>query len=277
MSAQTWLPLRPMTFGEVLDTAIALLRRRALVMLGAAAVLAGGEQLVLASLRASAGLQAPYFWPESDFTTWWLLIALGLAIEAAIITLLGGLAGAALLPALTDRPLRTRQLWRAARPPATALTAIINGCLCGGAAVVAFVPWIFVYGLTGLAAPALVIDRSGNPFSAVARSAGLASGNALRGSWIRVGAYLSWFAVRLAFGSGWIAILTSLTGASPQTWYWAVPIAWGLADTVAYATLACVDAVLLVESRIRAEGLDIALDRAHSRGEDATAVLVHHR
>jgi hypothetical protein len=277
MSAQTWLPLRPMTVGEVLDTAVALLRRRALVLLGASAVLAAGEQIVLLPLRAAAGLQPPYFWPHSNVTGWWLLTALGFGIEATIITLLGGLAAAALLPALTGRPLRNRQLWRTARPVATVVTAVISGGLCGVAAVAGFVPWIFAYGLTGPAAPALVVDRSGNPFSAIGRAAGLASGNGMRACWIRLAAYLSWFAVRLAFGAGWIAILTSLTGAGPQSWYWVVPIAWGLADMVAYATLACVDAVLLVETRIRGEGLDIALGRARSRGEDLAGVLVHRR
>lgn len=272
MSAQSWLPLRPMTFGEVLDTAIALLRRRALVLLGAAAVLAAGEQVLLAPLRAAIGVTAPYFWAAGDLTRWWLLAALGFGLEATIITLLGGLAAAALLPELTGRPLRRGQLWRAARPVATAATAIINGGLCGAAAAACFVPWIFVYGLTGPAAPALVIDRAGNPVRAIGRGLRLASGHGMRGGWIRVTAYLIWFAVRLAFGSGWIAILTSLTGDSPQSWYWVVPIAWGLADMLAYATLACVDAVLLVETRVRFEGLDLALGRA--RGEDASSVLV---
>jgi hypothetical protein len=169
--------------------------------------------------------------------------------------------------------MRDRQLWRTARPVATVLTAVINGGLCGVAAIAGFVPWIFAYGLTGPAAPALVIDRSGNPFSALSRAARLAAATGLRGCWIRLVAYLSWFAIRIAFGVGWIAILTSLTGAGPQSWYWAVPAAFALADTAAYATLACVDAVLLVETRIRTEGLDIALSRAASRGDDAAAVL----
>jgi hypothetical protein len=41
---------------------------------------------------------------------------------------------------------------------------------------------------------------------------------------------------------------------------------------LAYATLACLDAVLLVETRIRFEGLDLALGRA--RGEEVLSVLV---
>jgi hypothetical protein len=132
-----------------------------------------------------------------------------------------------------------------------------------------------VYGLFGLGAPALVIDRSGNPFSALARSARLASRAGLRACWIRLAAYLTWFAIRFALGTGWIAMIFAVTGSSPHRLFWAVPIAWALANTVAYAALACVDAVLLVETRIRTEGLDIAIGRARSRGEDEAAVLVY--
>ena len=58
VSAQGELPLRPMTLGELLDAAMALLRRRALLLFCASAVLATGEQLVLAPLR-SRGLSVP--------------------------------------------------------------------------------------------------------------------------------------------------------------------------------------------------------------------------
>jgi hypothetical protein len=273
MSAPREIPLRPMTLGELLDAAVSVLRRRARLLLGSAAVLAVAEQVVLAPLRGRAGLAAPYYLPSHDFAAWWLVVGLGFAIEATIITLLGALAAGAVVPALLGRPVRDRALWRSSRPVATVLTAVIFGGACGSAAVAGFLPWIFVYGLFGLAAPALVIDRSGNPFSALARSARLASRSGLRGCWVRIAAYLVWFAIRFALGAGWIAVLSSFSGSWPRWLLVAVPVAWALADTVAYAALACVDAVLLVESRVRSEGLDIAIGRARSRGEDESAVL----
>lgn len=275
MREQPELPLRPMTLGELLDTAMSLLRRRALPLLCAGAVLAAAEQLVLAPLRAAAGLTAPYFLPAGNLSGWWGLTALGFAMEATVITLLGALAAAGAVPALLGRQVKDRALWRSSRAAATVVTAILFGGACGVAAFVGFLPWIFVYGLFGLAAPALVIDRSGNPFSALARSARLASRAALRACWIRLVAYLTWFAIRFALGTGWIAIVYTVTGSTPHRLFWAVPIAWALANTVAYAALACVDAVLLVETRIRTEGLDIAIGRARSRGEDEAAVLVY--
>jgi hypothetical protein len=274
MSARREIPLRPMTLGELLDAAVSLPRRRPRPLLSAAAVLAVAEQVVLAPLRERAGLSAPYFLPEHDIAGWWLLTGLGFAIEATIITLLGALAAGGMASALLGRPVRDRALWRTCRPVATVLTAVIFGGACGAAALAGFLPWIFGYGLLGLAAPALVVDRSGNPFSALARSARLTSRSGLRGCWVRIAAYLTWFAIRFALGAGWIAVLTSFSGSWPQWLLLAVPVAWALADTVAYAALACVDAVLLVEIRVRTEGLDIALARARSRGENETAVLV---
>jgi len=274
MPAQPELPLRPMTLGELLDAAVSLLRRRALLLLCAAAVLATAEQLVLAPLREAAGLSPPYYWPAGDAGAWAALSALGFAMEATIIALLGSLAAAAAVPALLGRAVRDRALWRSTRPFATVVTAILAGGACGVAAIAGFLPWILVYPIVGLAIPALVIDRAGNPFSALARSVRLSSRAGLRACWIRLAAYLSWFAIRFALGTGWITVMQSFTGASPDWSLRVVPVGWVLANTVAYAALACVDAVLLVETRIRSEGLDIAISRARSRGEDDAAVLV---
>jgi hypothetical protein len=275
MSAQPGIPLRPMTLGELLDAAITLLRRRARLLLGAAAVLAVAEQLILAPLRSRTGLVPPYYWPAGDFVGWGLVVALGFALEALIIVLLGALAARAVVSELLGDNVRDRALWRGSRPVATVLTAIIFAGACGVSALAGFLPWIFVYGLFGLVAPVLVIDRAGNPFSALGRSARLSGWGGLRACWVRIAAYLTWFAIRFALGTGWIAVLQTLTGALPAWVLWAVPVAWALADTVAYTALACVDAVLLVETRIRREGLDITLSRARSRGEDAAATLVY--
>jgi hypothetical protein len=134
------------------------------------------------------------------------------------------------------------------------------------------VPWMLVFGLFGLTAPALVIDRAGNPLG---RSAGLSVRSGLRGFWILQVAYLTWFAVRFALGAGWTQLASLVTGAEPARVWWLGPLAWGLANTVAYAALACVGAVLLLDIRVRTEGLDIAISRIRSRGGHAAAALVH--
>jgi hypothetical protein len=118
----------------------------------------------------------------------------------------------------------------------------------------------------------LVIDRARNPLG---RSLVLAARSGLRGFWIMVTAYLTWLAIRFALGAGWSALGTAVTGSQPEWQAWLFPISWGLANTVAYAALACVAAVLLLEVRVRTEGLDIAISRARSRGDDVASALGH--
>ena len=275
MPAAPDVPLRPMTLGELLDAAVSLLRHRALPLLTVGAVLAATEQVALAPLRATAGVTAPFYGPsEANLSGWWEVLAVGFATEAVIITLLGALAAAAAGPALVGRPIRHRDLWP--RIPGSAVltvTAILT-LAAGLSAYLGLLPWLFVYGLFGLAAPALVIDQVGGPFAALGRSVRLSVRSGMRAAWIRLSGYLAWFAVRFALGTGWTAVVAQVTGDRPEWQQWLVPVCWAIGNTVAYAALACLDAVLLLETRIRTEGLDITINRARSRGEDDTAPLV---
>jgi hypothetical protein len=271
MSAQPELPLRPMTLGELLDAAMVLLRRRALPLLGSAAVLAAAEQLALAPVRAAAALTPPFYGPPNGgVQDWWAVTALGFGLEATIITLLATMAGAEAGAALVRRKAKVR-LFRDGRWWAAAGAAVLLGVICALAAYAGFLPWIFAWGLFGLAGPVLTIDRSGNSFTAIGRSAALAARNGLRGCWVMAAGYLTWFAVRFALGAGWTQVVSTVFGARPQWESWLAPLAWALADTVAYAALACVAAVLVLDIRMRTEGLDIAIRRA------GPAELVHVR
>jgi hypothetical protein len=278
MPAQPELPLRPMTLGELLDAAMVLLRARALPLLATAAVLGLLEQALLVPMRSAAFVTAPYYGPaRGHFGQWWVVTALGFSTETVILTLLGALAAAAAGPALLGRPVRHRLLWSRTRPLATVSVALMLGVLAGVALFAGFVPWLILWGLGGLTSAVLVIDRAGNPFGALVRSARLAARGGLRGFWTLLCAYLIWFVIRFALGSGWVWILTQLSGGEPGWLAWLTPAAWVLANAVAYSALACVTAVLLLETRIRTEGLDIAIGRARSRGEDDATALVYAR
>ena len=278
MPAQPELPLRPMTLGELLDAAMSLLRARALPLLATGVVLALLEQALLAPLRAAAFLTAPYYGPaRGHFGQWWGVAALGFGTETVAVTLLGGLAAAAAGPALLGRRVRHRELWSQTRPLAVIGVALVLGVLGAAACFAGFFPWVILYGMVSLTAAVLVVDRVGNPFRALVRSAQLAARGGLRGFWTLLCAYLTWFVIRFALGSGWVWVLTRLSGGEPGWLSWLTPVAWALANAVAYSALACVAAVLLVETRIRTEGLDIAVGRARSRGEDDAAALVHAR
>jgi hypothetical protein len=278
MPAQPELPLRPMTLGEVLDAAMALLRVRALPLLATGVVLALLEQAVLAPLRSAAFLSAPYYGPaRGHFGQWWGVTAFGFGTELVAVTLLGGLAAAAAGPALLGRRVRHRDLWARTRPVPVIGVALVLGFFGAAGFFAGLFPGLIVYGVFSLTAAVLVVDRAGNPFGALWRSARLATRGGLRGFWALLCAYLTWFVIRFALGSGWVWILTRLSGGEPGRLAWFTPAAWALANAVAYSALACVAAVLLLETRIRTEGLDIAVGRARSRGEDDSAALVYAR
>jgi hypothetical protein len=257
------MPLRPLTFGELLDAAVSLLRTHARVFLGAAFLLAALEQAALYPLRQLAGITPPSYFPYADrLGAFWLTFATGLGTEAAILALLGGLTATAAGPALLGEHVPGRELLRRAGQRALPIIVIaaVAGILVGVGALAALIPWIFVYGLIGLAAPALIIDRVG-PGRAIGRSFVLASRTGMRATWIRVGGYLSWLAIRLALGFGGGAGLRLVV---PQTGEWLAitsVVTWLLVNTIAYATLACFDPVLYLETRMRTEGLDIAVGR----------------
>jgi hypothetical protein len=103
----------------------------------------------------------------------------------------------------------------------------------------------------------------------------LSSRGLLRAARVRLLAYLGWFAVRLAWGIG-VLSLVGLFYVPPDTTLDAVLMAFVylVVNAFAYPVLACLDAVLHLEARMRTEGLDIALRQALHRGVDPTPVLV---
>src|SRR5690349_7819282 len=73
------LPLRPLTLGELLDAAVALLRGQAKVLLAAGFLLAVIEQAALYGLRVGTA-RPPYLLPYDDrLDIYWLALAVGFA------------------------------------------------------------------------------------------------------------------------------------------------------------------------------------------------------
>ncbi|WP_433531604.1 hypothetical protein ACQPYA_05775 [Micromonospora sp. CA-263727] len=258
------LPGRPLTVGELLDSAVLLLRGQVAALLPLAAALALGEQLLLLPLRTAAGVDPPLWWISgfNDFAPFWFLLGVGAATEAMIIMLLGNPATRAAAGALLGHRATTRRLLRptGARWGATALlcplvgAAMLLASLLGPA-------WFVGFALLGAVTPALVLDRVG-PLRALARSATLALRVDGRAAALRVLGYLVWWIIRVGLGWG---LFTGLSTLGLVASGWAVTVAtlaWAAVNAVAYAVLACLDAVLHLETRIRTEGLDIHLSRA---------------
>lgn len=261
-------PLRPMTTGELLDAATALLGTRAPLLLSAGFLFALVEQAILFPLRWQADMVAAIFPNENRLGWFALLLIVGFMTEALCVTALGALSSS----------IAPRALLGAAAPArpvpvlAVGVTALVVAVICG-LAVVIVLPWLFAFMLLGLVAPALVIDRVG-PFQALGRSIRLATRYGIRAGWIRLLGYTSWLFIRLATGfGGWYVL--SLVIDTETVWgdNLATGLAWLAVNSVAYPVLGCLDTMLHLETRMRTEGLDISLRRAQSRGVSMDAAL----
>ncbi|MCZ7420779.1 hypothetical protein O7605_14775 [Verrucosispora sp. WMMA2121] len=256
------LPGRPLTTGELLDSAVLLLRGQAPVLLPVAAVLAAAEQLVLLPLRSAVGATAPLWWVSDadDLDTFWFLLALGAATEAMIIMLLGNPAARAAARALVGLRSTAADAWG----PGGRWGASVLLCPAVGAVMLLAAllgpAWFAGFALLGAVAPALVVDRVA-PVRAINRSAALAVRVGGRAAALRVLGYLVWWIIRVGLGWGTFTGVTAL-GLTTEGWTGAVAmLIWAAVNAVAYAALACLDAVLHLETRIRTEGLDIRLSR----------------
>jgi len=259
------MPLRPLTLGELLDAAVVLLRERARTLLTAGLVLAAAEQALLFPLRRPLAADPPFYLPYADqIGRFWLAFGLGFGTEAFVIAVLGALSAGAAGPALLGTPLSTRQLWRGfvRRLPAILTVSAVVAVVIGGAAFATFLPWIFLYGLFGLAVPALILDRVG-VFGALGRGMVLGARMGMRATWIRLLGYFGWLVLRLALVFGAISLVDlAAPGTDEDLLLYGAVASWLVINTVAYPMLACLDAVLYLETRMRSEALDIVVGRA---------------
>lgn len=262
------LPLRPLTTGELLDAATAVLRTRAPLLLGVGFLLALLEQAILFPLRQLADVVNAIFPNENHWGWYWVLFVVGFATEALCIAVLGGLSSAAAPKAMLGAAAPARPV----RAGSAAVVAVVVAMICGLAAGV-IVAWPFAYMLLGLAMPAVVIDRLG-PGRALLRSLQLTSRSGMRAGWIRLLGYTAWLLIRLATGlGGWFALRLLIDTGAAWRDHLVTGLAWLMVNSIAYPVLACLDTVLHVETRMRTEGLDIALRRALRRGVSTETAL----
>lgn len=278
------LPLRPLTTGELLDSAAALLRLRGRALVGLGILFAAVEQALLFPLRTMADQDITMRPGTGKLSEYGLLVVVGFGTETVAISTLALVAAGAIGPALLGR-------FTPPHPPVRYASAALSALLVGAIVVICVSPfqsvvdgrswvgliflawtllivlWAPAYGLTGLAAPAAVLERR-DPFSAVARSIRLSSRTGMRAAFIRLLGYLSWVLVRVGLILATLSLIELIWGSLPSsTWdRVALAIAGLLVNAVAYPVLGCLDAMLLVEARMRTEGLDIALRWSLRRG-----------
>jgi hypothetical protein len=276
------LPLRPLTTGEVLDSAVVLLRTRTSRLVGLGAIFALTEQAILFPLRRLADVDSSFLPADDRLGPFGVLVVIGFATEAFFIAILGGIAAAEAPRALLGT---AAPGGRRSRIGSVTVVGLLAGLVCGATAwtfLVLPVPlevlglvlavlttiavWPFGYGLVGLAAPIVVIDELG-PMSALGRSVRLASRNVMRAMWIRVLGYVAWLFFRLGLAGAAVAIV-SLFYTSPSSTVDNVLMgaSWLIVNALAYPVLGCLDVALHLDVRMRTEGLDIALRGCMRRG-----------
>ena len=275
MTGSPVLPMRPMTVGELLDAAAALLRTRWRSLLGLSLAFAFVEQIFMTLLRWTTIEDVrPQYYNElyGDGSLLWLWITVGLTSEIAIISLLSAPAARAAATIATGGDVDalpptglTGGQWKRAAAFAGLLTVF-----GGVAAALFFLPWFAVFSIFGLAVPVLMVDRL-SPWASWWRSAGLARRSGGRTVSTLLLAYGVWLIIRLAVTCGFIMLVQfsflDFTTILVDNYLIALAVVYVVVNTACYAMLGCVAAVTHLEARIRSEGLDIAIDRMRARDE----------
>ncbi|HIV58975.1 MAG TPA: hypothetical protein H9902_13565 [Candidatus Stackebrandtia faecavium] len=275
MSGSPVLPLRPMTIGELLDAATGLLRSRWQVLLGMSLTLAFLEQIVMTALRVlTIDAVLPQYQGEiiGDMSLTWMWIVVALTSELFIISLLSAVAtrtaGESLAgkdPAQLPVSTLTSRQWRFG-----VSAALVLAVLGGIAAMLCFLPWFIVFFLFGLVIP-VMITESPDPLRAFGRSLRLAKSSMGRTGYVRLLSYCTWLLVRGAITLGAIMLVQSniidFSSFLFDNFLILLGLAYLVVNTAAYAMMACVDAAIYFEARVRTEGLDIAVSRMQARNE----------
>ncbi|MGH8877531.1 MAG: hypothetical protein ACRD0P_09345 [Stackebrandtia sp.] len=274
MTGSPVLPLRPLTIGELLDAAAAVLRSRWRVLLGMSFVLALVEQIGMTTLRMlTVDEVKPQYTDEivnSELLAW-LWIVIGMTTEIIIITVLSGPATRTAVAAVRgEDPARlptltlTSQQWGS-----VLLYSVIIGIAGLAAAALCFLPWFVVFALFGLSVPALIADGL-SPQQALWRSPKLFKRSGGRTAWVRLLAYFTWLIIRLVITCGAVVLVQSgfidFTTILFDYFLVFLGLCYLAVNTAGYAMLACVDAVLHIETRVRTEGLDVVVSRMRDRG-----------
>jgi len=269
------VPLRPLGLGELLDAAVTTIRRHPRVTLGYSALFALlGQGITIAAAAANGRFGGRLPTRGSPFSSLSTLTSSStiLAMLAASFfdLVLTGFIAVVIGEAVLGREVSAGQVWHRVRPlllPLLVLSALV--------AVVPFVglplllaPGIFLWGAWALAVPALVLER-GSVRDALRRSWQLA-----RPDWGRVWLIrtLSWLLASVlgsligaAFGA--VALVSvfraAVAGSAAATisplGLTLLAIGSVLASTLTAPFQAGVLSLLYIDRRMRAEGLDVAL------------------
>lgn len=270
------IPLRPLSVGDILDGTFTTIRRNPRATIGLAALLVTVQQILVTGLTfltdglpTSADLET-----GSGLDAILSLQVLG-GLGGLIGTLLSAVIGAVLTGMLVvvvsedvlGRRVTVREVWARIRPRLWALlvAATITGLVPYLALVLLAFPGIILWSAWAVTTPAVVLERLG-PFAAMKRSWQLVW-PAIALVWmIRALSVVIALVIRqlvqLPFGVAGGLLLVGL-GEEQAPLILVLVLALGsiAADTLALPFLAGVLALIYVDRRVRAEGMDLVVRR----------------
>jgi hypothetical protein len=291
------VPLRPLGLGELLDGAIKILRRYPRPTLGLSAAIATVvtviNVLLVVALNSAGDLSSSSDSTGTDFQ-FQLSSSAATSGPGSIISFLAGLVLTGALVAVVGKavlgqPVSTAEVWQTVRGRLWALLglslltglivalpmvvggglAVVLGISLGPGSLLLGIPLafagiglaIYAYTRLALAAPALVLEKAGVT-AALRRSSVLVRGAWWRTFWILVltaiiGAVLAGI---LTFPATIVALLAGDPGSTG--FLVTQQVAAGLASVLVSPFTSGVRALLYVDRRMRAEGLDVSLAAA---------------
>ena len=256
--------LRPLSIGEILDSAIRLYRgtatslwRIVLIVIVPVAIV---EQLAVAASLPSDS----YVRNGSLYTPAGTVGGLGVFVQLALGLLAVMVLNGALAICLVDAYIGNRIDWRASLRAAVdrlgplIWLALLYGLLTVIGFILFVIPGIYVVVVWCVAVPALMFEQIG-AIGALARSSELTRGR----WWATFGALLAAIVLLtvVLFGIGLIfgAIETGLGVGSTGLWLVVSALGTIVTDLIAYPLVGAVIAVMYIDLRVRKEGLDLQL------------------
>jgi hypothetical protein len=282
------IPLRPLAVGEIIDGAVTTMRKHPKLLIGAAAVVAAITQIVgllvqlpfLDDLNAVVTLDPNTVTQQqamdqftgaiTGFLTGTLLSVLLLLIGTVF---LSGFITVVVGHAVLGRPVSFGQAWEEFKPRLMPLlgATLLSGLAITIGVILCIIPGVYLGVLFSLVGSALVLERCGVG-AAFGRSKTLVTG-----AWWRtfgillLAAVISWiisWIISLPFGlaSGLSGSLTDPTAALSAGSLILSTIGAIIASTITLPFTSAVNVLVYVDRRMRAEGMDIELQRAAGHG-----------
>lgn len=268
------IPLRPLLLGEILDGAFSTVRRHAKVTLAYSAIIVLLGQLLTVGIGLLDGSFAAVLSATGPEVLRGGAISgrvLSIVVSAATGGVLTGVVSIIVSEAVLGQQPTFAGVWLRARPRLLPLlgVAVAAGVLPLIGLIFLVVPGVYLWVALGLAPPALMLERL--PVgAALTRSRRLVSGDWWRLLGIRtlavvIGAVLgAVLAVPAGLIGGLAAAGTSGGGQLPVPALVVVAIIGALVSVLTQPFVSAVVALLYVDRRMRAEGLDVTLAQAAS-------------